>query len=241
MRFRTCSNSRRSLSLFLIACCLVAALIFFVWEASPFQAQDYVTTKKILHKFDEITIGMTSDSIVALIGRPAYIERYPKMPSRDMCRYVYFTEVPRCTAFPAPLQIAFTFCGDGKCLVEKEEPYGTHISENGVPTTPIPMQPIDGSMISADLLNSIDFRWKPSHGACPKKYYLEVSNCTHNISFTSASVRQPYTCLALPFFSTGCIVWRVRAENKLGTSPWSNWQLFVCTNFLPRISTTEAR
>ena len=172
---------------------------------------------------------MTSDSVVALIGRPGHIVRYPKMPSRDMIRYVYFTEVPKCDAFPAPLQIAFTFCDDCKFLVKKEEPYGTHISENGVPTTPIPMQPINGSTISVDLLNSVDFRWKPSHGVCPKKYYLEVSNCTFGVSHTYPETCIPYACVALPL-SYGCFAWRVIAKNKFGTSEWSDWRIFTCTN-----------
>ena len=206
---------------------LSSILVIVISGQQNFRSANFLITQKVLSSWPSINIGMSSKEVVSFLGQPIRIERYPKVPAEHMSRYVYWTEVPNGKAFPMPLQVSVTFCNNGDYMVNKEEPYCGQISSNGVPTTPILLQPTSAELLDGCLSKNIDFRWTPSHGWSPKWYYLEITNCTYGVSYSHPKVHVPYACVSLPL-SYGHFLWRVCASNRKGQSEWSEWRTFDC-------------
>ena len=214
-------------------CIVIACLVigFVIGQVSRkvkrCRTQHFESTKKVLSNWQTLYVGMSADEVTSIIGHPSYIERYPKVPAKHMSRSVYCTEVPKTKGFPMPLQIAITFCDNDTAMVRKEEPYCGKISTNGVPTIPVLLHPAKDELMSSCLSKTMDFRWTPSHGRSPIDYYIEISNCTFDVSFVYPKVHVPYACLPLPL-EHGHFAWRVQARNNLGESAWSEWRPFIC-------------
>lgn len=101
----------------------------------------------------------------------------------------------------------------------KEDPFHGRFSTNGVPTTPVLIYP-HAATVFTHFPRAVDFRWHPVSGEYPVEYQLDAGAGS---TFTF----EPCGTAWMP--GMGAHRWRVRAINRLGVSPWSEWRKFDFT------------
>jgi hypothetical protein len=160
--------------------------------------------------WQQVTCGMSSNDVVALLGEPR---------NQGGCELVSFWDYgvlfPVSSRLPSPY--AFTVIFVGKNVTDTLDPFEGVFSTNGIPTTPRLITPFNESVFDHHP-RIVDFRWQPSSGIYPLTYEVDIS------AGYSGKVDMP--CMSWALSRDGSHRWRVRAVNSLGKSPWSEWRSF---------------
>ncbi|MCX7411142.1 MAG: outer membrane protein assembly factor BamE [Planctomycetales bacterium] len=182
-------------------------------------------------KWAAVKVGMTRDEVVSLLGPPHNDKFRGGKPKRNDPYYSYgYLQMPM---VPHPRTYSFLvgFDQDG-VVFTKMDPFDGRFSQDGTPTTPVLITPINHSVFN-HYPRIIDLRWYPSSGEYPMTYSISLAHCDRIESRWSPD-HEIESELAIPFFMTefggaqqGRI--RVKARNAFGESEWSEYRYFQFT------------
>jgi hypothetical protein len=143
-------------------------------------------------------------------------------------------------AFASPLMVHdFTFSVhfDDLGVVGINDPFGGRFSVDGRPTAPLLLFPYDNAKFVHRPM-SVDMRWMPSCGEYPIEYELEVTFAIDTYDAVKEQLRVDWDDASkhrypatIPYAATMApgenpCRWRVKAKNRLGESPWSEYRHF---------------
>ncbi len=161
-------------------------------------------------KWRSITNGMTKDAVRAALGYPIPYGG-GGLDSARSCNPWRFGWVADGYEFT----VAFS---DDK-VMHKADPFNGNFSTNGVPTTPELIYPHTNTLFT-HYPRVVDFRWSPSSGEYPIEYQLDAGS-------GSIFTFEPHGTALMS--GMGQHRWRLRAINRLGVSPWTEWRVLEFT------------
>ncbi len=192
-------------------------------------------------KWEQVTIGMHQNDVLALLGNPLYRQdRDPRFLDTlgdttsetysEFCYYWNFGHLD--FAQPAMPLGSFDFSlgihYHTHTVRHIWQPFAGPLSEDGVPTIPGLFLPNDNSRWS-HYPRFLDLRWKPSSGRYPIKYEIEIGSAQGDGFVTLFRETAEVPHYPVSFVGMGEGRWRVRAENRVGRSKWSDYWYFRFT------------
>ena len=162
-------------------------------------------------KWLSITNGMTKNAVRAVLGNPIPYGG-GDLASALICnpwRYGWVADGYEFTVY----------FSDDK-VMGKGDPFDGRFSTNGVPTTPSLIYPHTNAVFT-HFPRVVDFRWHPSSGQYPIEYQVDAPESGSIFTF------EPHGTVWMA--GMGSHRWRVRAINRLGVSPWTDWRVLEFT------------
>ena len=156
-------------------------------------------------KWRSITNGMTKDEVRAVLGDPVPFGGNDR-DTALICNPWRYGWVAHGYDFDVWFR-------DDR-VMGTEDPFDGNFSTNGVPTTPVLIYP-HTNMVFTHYPRVVDFRWYPSSGEYPIEYQLDAGS-------GSVFTFEPRGTSWMS--GMGTHRWRVRAINRLGVSPWTEWR-----------------
>jgi len=169
--------------------------------------------------WQSVTNGMSEAQVQKVLGKPGWSHGSNLGPG-FLYTWNYGAVLLRSNRFPQPHCFIVLF-DDGQVL-QTEDPFDGIFSANGLPSKPSLIYPQDEAVFSHYPRN-IDLRWYPSSGEYPMKYRIEVSAA----SSEEEAIVEPG--LTTSISGANEVRWRVKAINRRGESPWSEFQTFKFT------------
>jgi hypothetical protein len=163
--------------------------------------------------WQKIAKGMTEAEVFSILGPPE---------EKDMLHIIggyiwhYGTVVPKSQVMPEPYEFRIRFLLGRVDF--RDDPFGGHFSENGLPTTPRLIHPADGEVFT-HYPRFVDLRWHPSSGQYPMHYEIDI-----DYAVSEKTTTDPYVSARVSGANT--VTWRVRAVNAKGKSEWSEARSF---------------
>jgi hypothetical protein len=177
--------------------------------------------------WQRIKKGMSIKEVIYLLGKPLddFLRGGKAKKTKDCYYYYGYLNLPY---IPHPRAYSFLIYFDQKGLVSiKEDPFRGEISENGVPTKPILISPIGGTLFS-HYPRIIDVRWQPPAGEYPMKFEVEIGHGVPDGRYfdeiRERDLKSVYYCFSFVGAQPGRL--RVRARNSCGIGPWSDFVNF---------------
>ena len=161
-------------------------------------------------KWLSITNGMTKAQVMGILGHPIPRDGTDLELARiaNPWNYGYVAE-----------GYEFDVWFQNDRVMDTEDPFGRRFSTNGIPTAPLLIYPHTNAVFT-HYPRAVDFRWFPSSGEYPVEYQLDAGS-------GSVFTFEPHGTAWMA--GMGRHRWRVRAINRLGVSPWTEWREFEFT------------
>lgn len=232
----------RNRAALVVLCVGVAACLFAAATAPPngalkrYETVDVDLVEPEYAKWDAVNVGMTEADVLRILGKPLEQDDVPPhrgdAPFRS--RTVAYGRLRfRSPAVPGALRFQIEF-QNGE-VVAKADPFGGHLSRDGKPTVPVPIFPVEYTILDHHP-RFLDTRWYPSSGEYPITYTVQVEYAwfrDRGLNGKPIWLYEPLDELAsrLPHVAVQFMGmqpgrWRVRASNRLGESDWTDWSRF---------------
>jgi hypothetical protein len=182
--------------------------------------------------WNAVRVGMMRSDVIKLLGAPLE-DPYRGGPVRPTDPYLLFGYLQFFLA-PHPRTYKFLIGFDEHDQVFAiEDPFQGKFSENGVPTVPEIITPLENTKF-VHYPRILDCRWYPSSGQYPIHYSVEIASGAPSREIWSSS-HIVESGLQFPFFMTefqGAQPgrFRVKAHNGIGDSEWSSYRQFEFAN-----------
>lgn len=186
--------------------------------ATPAQAGAGITQPHYA-SWQQVTNGMSEAQVRAVLGDPCSTVGSNRGSGFGYF-WIYGTVVPSSARFPSPYEFVVFFT-DGKVL-QTDDPFDGALSADGLPTKPVLIYPQSKTVFSHYPRN-VDLRWYPSSGEYPMEYKVEILTVSSNEETTV----EPVLTTSVP--GANEVRWRVKAINRRGESPWSEYRTFTFT------------
>jgi hypothetical protein len=198
-------------------------------------------------KWRQVEVGMPRDEVLKLLGEPLYrqdedpeLSNFPTKEERHFNAFSYHWTYGRLDfadpRVPDMFEFSIAFRLSTQQVRHIYDPFNARLSDDGLPTVPRLVLPADGSRWS-HFPRFLDLRWEPSAGVYPIRYEIEWAFAQYlgegaaakpgYLPMESQFSDVPHHVLAFVGSQPGR--WRVRAENKLGRSAWSEYRGFEFT------------
>jgi hypothetical protein len=178
--------------------------------------------------WQQLREGMTFDDVTSLVGLPITDSLSCSNPDRIENGYLCYgwIDLP---GVPHSRTYSFVvgFDEDRRVWL-KESPFEDDYSEEGLPTSPRIIIPVDEPKYD-HYPRIIDVRWRPPAGHYPMRFELQLGHGDlEGKKFCDQTVDEDLTglhyCTGFPGGQPGRV--RVRASNSKGTGPWSEYRYF---------------
>lgn len=170
-----------------------------------------------------VTNGMTEAHVLEVLGEP---KSRLDLQSASVGYWKYGWLHFHSDSLPTPMTIGLHM-KNGK-VSRKDDPFEGAITIGGHPTIPRQITPANDQLLGY-FPRFLDLRWTPSAGNYPIAYTVQID--IHSKDGWSL-LKQPKSKMpycSLDFAGMGKGRWRVRAENSVGESEWSNYRYFTFT------------
>ena len=187
-------------------------------------------------KWQQVKIGMHRDDVLRLLGEPLHRQDADPTVSSYLWEFGHLEFAhPAIPSGGFGFLISFEFSTHR--VDEVWDPFDGQLSNDGVPTVPRLVLPHDDSQWN-HFPRFLDLRWQPSSGRYPIRYEIEVSVgqdvwegsdvvSVEYVALPSRTSDVPHHTISFVGKQEGR--WRVRAENRLGQSEWSEFHHFEFT------------
>ena len=184
-------------------------------------------------KWQAVKIGMARDQVIEILGQP---RKNGYLAANSPYLNYGFLQLPFCP-HPRAYRFLIGLDDDGKVFT-KEDPFNGRFSSDGLPEMPELIVPFDMQVFS-HYPRVVDIRWFPVSGSYPITYSVELGSFSFpeldgapsGFDWTDEIIESdlvaPYLVTSFVGASPGRI--RVKAQNELGESEWSDYRMFRFT------------
>ena len=183
--------------------------------------------------WQKVELGMSLNEVTILLGEALDHEQIAEASLVAIYGSLSYSS----PAFPEPFRFAVHFA-NGK-VVLKEDPFGSNLSRNGMPTTPNLVLPRDETVCS-HYPRFLDLRWQPSSGVYPLTYEVEIGHMYFKAGKSNSGIEtravweseiidSAMPMITISFVGASPGRWRVRGRNCKGSSAWSDYRGFSFT------------
>ncbi len=126
-----------------------------------------------------------------------------------------------------PVDLTFSIWLESGKVLACENPFDGAFSPDGSPT-PVRLITPHGGDTFDQYPRIMDLRWYPASGEYPMSYEIQVDAATGS-GWSSHSLTSAGPFISTTFKGQNNGRWRVRARNRLGYGPWSDYRSFRFT------------
>jgi hypothetical protein len=178
-------------------------------------------------QWQAVSIGMTRNQVIALLGRPLRDPYSAPNPRKQDAYYYYgYLQLPMMPHVRTyRFYVGFDDLGQ---VFTKADPFGGIFSPDGIPSQPMIFTPQEGA-IFFHYPWVVDMRWNPVSGKYPIHYEVEIGESLSMAGPFSTRIiddELPFPYLVMNHRGPQPGRFRVRGWNKLGVGEWSEYRHF---------------